>query len=109
MEGLRFGPGGKFCHCVDLSQQAADDLTGIVPLAKALYLGHGPEERVLGLPNGDIREVLALLLETMVMFKELLTEELREALAARPEKRPWSIRGFDAGQAILRGHLVQGS
>ena len=109
MEGFWFGPGRELGHGIDLSEHSPNHFTGIVSLTEPFNLGHRSRKRVFSLRDGDVRKVFALLLQTMVMLEKLLTKELREALTTGAEKRPGSTRGIDAGQAILRGHLLQGS
>ena len=85
MEGFRFGPSGKLGHRVDLSEEPANHFAGVLPLTKPVDLLHRSREGVLDLRNRDVGEVLALLLETMMMFQEFFAEEIREALTACAE------------------------
>jgi hypothetical protein len=61
---------------VKLLKQLADDLVGVFALAQALDLFEGPHERLLGLADGDVGVVLALPLETLLMFEDFPPEEI---------------------------------
>jgi hypothetical protein len=76
-----FGPGGEFGHDVELAEELADELAGILALTELLHLLEDSRERVLRLGNGQFGVVLTLSFEALVMFSKLFPEELDETLA----------------------------
>ena len=80
---LRFGPSRELGDGVKLSEQPVHELAGIVALAELVELAHDPRQRFFGLGNGDVRVVLALLLETAVMLEKFFAEKVCEAGANR--------------------------
>lgn len=96
MKGADFSPRGKVRHDVELAKQLAHHLTGIVATAELLELRHDARQRVLGLPDGRLRVILALLFEASGVFRELLAEELREALAGWSDRGPTLALHLDA-------------
>ena len=96
-----FGPGGEFCHDVELAKQLADELAGIFTLTKLLHLLEDSGERVFGLGDGPRRVVLTLSFKALVMFAELFAEELRETLTGGTRKRSRQARGVNGRQTAL--------
>ena len=87
MQVLRFGPSRKFRHGVELSKEPVHELAGIVALAKLVELAHDPRQRFFGLGDGDVRVILALLLETAMMLEKFFAEKICEAAANRHARR----------------------
>lgn len=70
------GPSGELGYEVELAKQLAHHLAGVVALAELFELAHDAREGLFRLRNGTIRIVLTLAFETLMMFEELLTEEI---------------------------------
>ena len=73
---LRIGPGGKLRDDVELAEQIAHHLMRIVSHAEVVELIEHLGDRVVGVGNGALGVVLALLRETFTMLKEFLTIEV---------------------------------
>jgi hypothetical protein len=83
MELVDVGPGGELCDKVELSEELTHHLTGIVSLAQHFEPLDDARDGVLSLRNRRVRVVLALAFQALLMFEELFSEEVGEALA------PW--------------------
>ena len=102
-----FGPGGEFRDDVELAEQLANKLAGILALTQLLELLEDASERFLGLGNRPFRVVLALAFKALVMLAELLAKELREALtrgARKGSRQTWCV---DGRQTTLQGHAAE--
>lgn len=80
MELTGICPGGKPGDAVDFLEQFVDDATGIFALTQHFNLCGQPGQCIFGLSNRVVRVVLALTLETGVMFSQFLPVEIRQAL-----------------------------
>ena len=80
MELTGIGPHREFGDDVELAEELTHHLAGVVALAELLEPRHDARQRLFGLTDGHIRVVLALPLETGVMFEKFLSVEVREAL-----------------------------
>ncbi len=78
-----FGPGGEFCHDVELAKELADQLTGVFALTQLLHLLEDPRKRVFRLGDRHRGVVLALSLQTLMMFSKFFAEKLNHTLAGR--------------------------
>jgi hypothetical protein len=106
MELTGFGPGGEFCHDVELAKQLADELAGVFTLTKLLHLLEDSGERVFGLGDGIRRVVLTLSFEALVVLTELFAEEFCETLTRGTRERSRQTRGVDGRQTALQGHAA---
>ena len=88
MELTGLGPNRKLGNQVELTQEFADHLAGVIALAELFKLRKDPIERFFGLADGDVRVVLALAFETRVMLQEFFPVKGRKALARRTPQRP---------------------
>ena len=86
MELTGFSPSRELGDNVDLAEELAHHLTGIIAAAQLVELGHDASQRLFGLSDGVFRVVLALSLEANVMLANFLAEEISETLARRPAK-----------------------
>ena len=73
MSGI--GPGGKTGDDVELSQEAADNLVGVVFSAEAVELSDDFQQCLLDIVDGAFRIELALLLKTPLALEELFSIE----------------------------------
>lgn len=105
MELSGIGPGGKLRDEIELSQQLAHHLTGVIALAQLFDLTHDARQRVFRLGNGRVRVVLALALETRMMLAQLLSEVISEALAGNIPERLRASGGNAVRQTSLEMHL----
>lgn len=80
-----FGPGRELGDQVEFAKQLTHHLTRVITLAELFELLHDARERLLGLRDRTVGVVLALTFETLMMFEELLPEEIRETLAGRAD------------------------
>lgn len=87
MEGFRFGPGREVGYEIELAQQLADDLAGIIALTELFDLSEDSGERLFGLRDRVVRVELTLPFEAAVVLDELFPEEVGEALAG------WTTEG----------------
>jgi hypothetical protein len=83
MELTGVGPSGELGHAIEGSEEFANHLAGIFALAELLDLSHEPGQRIFGLSDGHLRVVLALALQTGVVFVQFLPEEVSQTLAGR--------------------------
>jgi len=83
MKLTRLGPDGELGDQIELAEQLAHHLTGVIALAQLLELLHDARQGLFRLRDRAIGVILALPLETLMMLEELLPEELRETLARR--------------------------
>ena len=106
MELTGFSPSRELGDNVDLSEEFAHHLTGIIAAAKLVELRHELSQRLFGLSDGVFRVVLALSLEAHMMLANFLAEEIREALARGPAKGAGPGKTVDVCQTTLRGHAA---
>ena len=85
VERARLGERGKLCHRIELPEQLTDDFAGVFAPAQFLHLLKDSAERFFGLRDRPIGVVLAVLLQTLVMFQKLFAKEIGKALAGLPE------------------------
>lgn len=98
-------PGGQLGDEVELAQQLAHHLAGIVALAQPFELAHDPRQGIFRLTDRHVRVVLTLPLEARVVFAKFLTKEVGETLARGVSER-LRIRGSCAvRQDRLENHL----
>lgn len=95
-----FGPLGELGDNIELAEKLTDHLTRIVALAERFHLLQNSRQRVLGLVNRPRRVVLALTLQTLMMFEEFFAIELGETPAGTAVEWAGMTRGFD-GQAAF--------
>jgi len=75
MQSSGFRPRRQIRDEVELSQQISNQLARIVALTEGIDLGEDAGEDVFGLDDREFGEVLALLLEALVVFQELFSKE----------------------------------
>jgi hypothetical protein len=73
---LRIGPGRQASDGVERAQQASDDLFRILLGAKLLELPDYSRQRLVGIADGALGEVLTLLCEALAMSDELFAVEI---------------------------------
>lgn len=81
MKLLRFGPQRQLGDHLELLEEVANDLTGVVALAEPFELRQNPRQRFFGLGDRQFRVILALTQQTLVMFSKFLAIEIDEAAA----------------------------
>jgi hypothetical protein len=81
---LRFRPSGKLGDDVELAEELAHHLAGVVSLAEDIEVGHDALDRLFGLGNRAIGVVLPLALETSTVFQKLFPKELGETATGGP-------------------------
>ena len=101
MQLTGFGPGGEFGDDVELAQELADELAGVVALTELLHLLEDSRERILGLRDGAFRVVLTLTFEALMMFEKLFAEELGQTLTRGARQGSWLTWGVDGRQTTL--------
>src|SRR2546421_6250303 len=101
MEGFGLGPSRQLGYGVYLSEQAANDFTGVVTLAEPVNLRHRARQRVFRLGDRHVGVVLPLLFQAVMMLEKFLAKELRETLAGPTAPRPGAYDRIDAGLADL--------
>jgi hypothetical protein len=104
MELPGVGPGGKFGDKVELAEEFAHHLAGIITLTEIFELAHEACQRVLGLTNRHVGVVLALAFETRVMLLELATIEIGEATARATVKWDLIREDWKRRETVLDGH-----
>ena len=81
------GPRGQPGHDVELPQQAAHDLIGIVGGAQAIELRHHFRERFFDIHHGALGIVLTLLIETALALDEFFAIEAGTGMTGRLPER----------------------
>jgi len=76
VEFVGFGPGGELGDKVELSEELAHHLTGIIALTQHFQPVDDARNGVFGLGNRRVRVVLALALETLLMLEKLFAVEI---------------------------------
>lgn len=100
----RLGPGRKFRDHIELAQQLANQLAGVLALAKLLHLLNDARQRVFGLRDGHLGVVLALPFKTLMMLSKLFAEKLSQTLASGTGQGGWVTRDVDGRRTTLQGH-----
>jgi hypothetical protein len=77
------GPGRKPGHNVELAEEAADNAFGIAGGAQTVELGHHLEQGLLDILDRALGIILALPIEALLAFEELLPIEIRNAMQNR--------------------------
>jgi hypothetical protein len=73
---LEIGKSRKVRDGVKFLEQLADDLVRVFALAEALDLLERAHQRLLGLTNRDIGEILALPVKALLVFEDFAPEEV---------------------------------
>ena len=81
MKLVRLSPRGQLGDEIELPEQLAHHLAGIVALTQLLELPHDPRQGFFRLRDGAIGVVLALAFQALMMLEELFAEEIRKTLA----------------------------
>lgn len=104
MQLFEFGEGRQVRDGVELFEEVGDHLRSVVALTELVDVFEDAAEGVFSLGDGKVREVLALHLQALMMFQELLAEELRQALAGLTAKRPHDLQHIHDSLATLDCH-----
>jgi hypothetical protein len=80
MEVFEVGERREVRDGVEFLEQFRNDLICVFPLAEALNLLERTHQRLLGLADGDVRVVLALPFEALLMLEDFTSEEVGETL-----------------------------
>lgn len=103
-----FGAGREVGHEVKLSENLPDQFPDVGSLAQLIDVLGDAGHDAFRLLDRMRRKTFALLLQTPMMFGELLTEERRQASAGRTRQRPRVSRSINSGQSNLHGHFSRG-
>src|SRR5690606_17811410 len=69
-------PGGKAGDEIEFLEKGTDELVGVFPGAEVIELTHRPGQCGLHVGNGPLREVVAMLLQTLLMLEKFFPVEL---------------------------------
>lgn len=96
MELTGVGPSRELGDTVESSEKFTNHLAGIIALTEDFDLRHEASQRVFGLTDGHFGIVLALTLQTGVVFVQFLAEEVGQTLTGRiPEGKRLTWRNSD--------------
>jgi hypothetical protein len=70
------GPARKARHRIELTEEASDQLVGVVLRAQLLEFTEDPPERLIGIRDGALREVFPLRRKARAVPHEFLTIEV---------------------------------